>query len=70
MTFDEGCKYVNARLAYLAEWKHNYFGAAYSTRLTQLSADLRDLANKVDQIVAEDDTRGKEALARMGIKIA
>lgn len=69
MTFDDGCKYVNARLSFLTQWKHNYLGAAYSTRLQQLSKDLRDLADKVDQIVNEDDIRGKEARRKMGIKI-
>lgn len=54
MTFDDGCKYVNARLLYLGQWKHNYFGAAYSTRLKQLGVDLRDLADKVDKIVEDD----------------
>lgn len=55
MTFDEGCKFINARLLFLREWKHNYLGAAYTTRLKQLVIDLEDLKQKVIQIIEQDE---------------
>lgn len=52
--FDQGCDQINAAIDWMRQWKHNYFGAAYTTRLGQLSKDLRVTAANVDDLIRRD----------------
>jgi len=39
--FDEMARRFTTKVAYAANWKHNYFGAVYSSRIEQAIRDLK-----------------------------
>ncbi len=52
--FDRRCAVITSMIREAADWKHNYFGAAYTTRLVQAAKRLREAASEIDKLVADD----------------
>lgn len=46
--FDAMGRYFSEELRAIAEWKHAYFGAAYSTRIRAAIAHLRQLIAEIE----------------------
>jgi DnaJ-domain-containing protein 1 len=63
--FDYATKRFDAEIAKVANWKHGYFGAAYSTRLRAAIADARAACDRLEVALNEDDEAGKKALAKL-----
>lgn len=47
--FDEMTVIFTARVTRAANWKHTYFGAAYSTRIKQAIAELKEAIAEAEQ---------------------
>lgn len=65
--FDIAADKFTGLLMFAANWKHNYFGAAYSTRLRQAIKDVREACDELAVALDKDDAISKEALRMMGI---
>lgn len=57
--FDKTSAEFTTAIAYAADWKHNYFGAAYSTRLRQAIGDLRLACDTMQQVLDAEDALAK-----------
>jgi hypothetical protein len=51
--FDESCMKFTGALAQAANWKHDYFGAAYTTRLKQAIRVTRDACDRLEKELME-----------------
>ncbi len=60
--FDKACIGFTAAMQTVAGWKHNYFGAAYSTRLRQAISDARVAADHMEQVLNADHLRNLRPL--------
>lgn len=54
-TFDNATAAFTAGMAVAQNWKHHYFGAAYSTRLRQAIRDARDACDQMEKIINKDE---------------
>jgi hypothetical protein len=54
-TFDEARVKFDLRLSLGVAWKTNYPGAAYSTRIREAIADLRDACDEMEQFLNRKD---------------
>lgn len=52
--FDEACDRFTAVVRTAGNWKQHYFGAAYSTRLTQACDDLEDAIEEMREALRKD----------------
>jgi len=39
----------------MTNWKHSYYGAAYTTRLKHLVTDLEKLVQRIEKLVEDDE---------------
>jgi hypothetical protein len=55
--FDEATKKFTHSLCKAADWKHGYYGAAYSTRLEQAIKEARVACDEMEKVIAADAAR-------------
>ncbi len=48
LEYDTACAKFTDAMRRAAEWKHAYFGAAYTTRLVSALQDARDACNELE----------------------
>lgn len=53
--FDKECLTFTAAMQTVAGWKHNYLGAAYTTRLRQAISDARAASDHLEKFLNKDD---------------
>mgnify|MGYP001447644935 CR=1 FL=1 len=51
--FDSACVEFTTYMQYVADWKNNYYGAAYSTRLKKAIIDARLAADRLERTLSE-----------------
>lgn len=52
--YDNACGKITDMLVFMSQWKHNYLGAAYTTRLKQLRTDMQKTLELLDKTIEED----------------
>lgn len=52
--FDDATYKFTRAMCKAADWKHGYFGAAYSTRLHQAIRDARAACDEMEKVIAAD----------------
>lgn len=57
--FDRGCAEFTQTMGAVANWKHTYFGAAYSTRLRQAVNDAKVAVERMERILTADEQPSK-----------
>lgn len=54
--FDARAKLFTDKLLAAANWKHQFYGAAYSTRIAQAIKLAREACDEAEQLLADDMT--------------
>lgn len=52
--FDDATHKFTRSMCKAVDWKHGYFGAAYSTRLEQAIRDARSACDEMEKVIAAD----------------
>ncbi len=52
--FCKACETFTRAMNNAADWKNNYFGAVYSTRLYRAIEDVRKACDEMEKILEED----------------
>ena len=66
--FDSGFKVFTERLQWAAGWQHNFFGAAYSTRLREAIKVAREACDGMEKILEADKENGRKILEAYKVK--
>lgn len=53
--FDQACAEFTQVMRTVANWKHAYLGAAYTTRLARACNDAEEACRKMREIIRKDD---------------
>lgn len=65
LSFDDACIRFTAACVVASQWKHNYPGAAYSTRLYQAIGDLKAEIVLMEAVLEKDAAEGAAAIHKL-----